>query len=336
MAERVLMFLFPILGMLSEGISRILFKTYILGLIQENRYFSVLGLSRKTSIRSEKLYEILQAKIGWEKILYWFAKSMMEKGDWYLIVDATPLTQEHADYRVTKTDFVNIEEMKNVPQNQMISLILTNGKVEYVLDFRIWISPKVADAKDYRKQTDLALDLMKRCILMQLPVRKILFDNFFASKGIITWLNDNIFQWTTRLKGNRIVYQAGEAKKIEDFNLQPGQAITAELKGIPGKVKIVCMAYQDEIVYAATNQCELDEEAIAQVYRLRWHIETFHRQAKQDVGLEYLWMRNYRALKKSCRLCLSGLLYPVCTTGQAAHDNRPTQKDYSGSALLNP
>jgi len=267
--------------------------------------------------------------------LYSFAKTILDDSEWYLILDGSPLVQEHAKHRIAKHAHVNIEGQKNVPQNQVISLILTNGSVQLVLDYRIWVSPKVSRKKDYRKQTDLALDLVKRCLLMQIPVKKIIFDNFFASRDIIMWFNKNGYEWTTRLRCNRIIYQDGKASRLEDFKLNLGDTVVGELKGIPGNVKIVCMTYQDEIVYAASNAVALTNTEVQTVYRLRWKIEEFHRDAKQNLGLEYLWMRNWRSLKKSRWVCLPGLQYPVCHSGEARHDFWRSAKGASGSTLLN-
>jgi hypothetical protein len=316
MIARISVYLIAFLNVISVGIPHELFRGYLLGLLQESRFFSSLGLSRKTSRRLGQFYQLLQMSINWEKILYTFAKSLLNTGDWTLILDGSPLVQKYATHRIAKHSLVSIEEMERVPYNQIISLILTNGHIQLVLDYRIWISPKVSKLGDYRKQTDLALDLIKRCQLMKLPVKKLLFDSFFASKEIVTWLNENQYTWTTRLKGNRLVYQNGKPSKIQDLQLEDKALIQAELKGIPGTVAITRIQYQDETVYAATNRPDCSQADLESAYRLRWAIETFHRDAKQNLGLDYLWMRNYRSLKKSSGLCLPCLRHPVCTTGQ--------------------
>jgi Transposase DDE domain len=129
-----------------------------------------------------------------------------------------------------------------------------------------------------------------------MPVKTIVFDNFFSAKRILIWLNDNGYKWTTRLKSNRIVYIQGKEFRIKEMNLEEGQCIQAELRGVTGGVQILCIQYQDEIVYVATNDVSLNKHRFEQSYRLRWKIEEFHREAKQQLGLEYLWMRNYLAL----------------------------------------
>ena len=54
--------------------------------------------------------------------------------------------------------------------------------------------------------------------------------------------------------------------------------------------------YQDEIVYVATNSVELSDSEIERLYRLRWKVELFHREAKQHLGLNYIRIESYRAL----------------------------------------
>jgi SRSO17 transposase len=236
--------------------------------------------------------------IPWERLFYALAKAIVGQNwdGWFLILDASPLEQPHARFRVTKHGFIPIGNKKRVPHNQVMSLILSNGIVQIVLDYRIWISPKVAKRGDYKKQTQLALALLHYCFLRQFPVKTIVFDNFFASKQIISWLNEKGYKWTTRLRSNRILYIQGKEHRIDKMNMRSGDFIQAELRGIPGAISIVCLQYQDEIVYVATNDTDLDKNSLEQAYRLRWKIEEFHREAKQQLGLEYLWMRNYLAL----------------------------------------
>lgn len=103
-------------------------------------------------------------------------------------------------------------------------------------------------------------------------------------------------KWTTRLKSNRVLYILGKEFRINDLNLSPGECIQAELRGVLGTVQILHIQYQDETVYVATNDISLDKKQFERSYRLRWKMEEFHREAKQQLGLEYLWMRNYLAL----------------------------------------
>ncbi|MFZ5437700.1 MAG: transposase, partial [Patescibacteria group bacterium] len=278
-----------------------LFKLYLLGLIQDDRYFSVLGISRKTRQQELwKIYTVLQQRINWQKIFYKLAKYFLCKkklDSWYLIIDASPLEQPHAKYRITKRDKVSIEGMKNVPHDQLISLIITDGITTIVLDYRIWISPKVAKPYDYIKQTDLALDLLKKYQLRNIKVKTILIDSFFSSKQILKWLDRNGFAWFTRIKRSRILFIQGKKNKLENISLKYNQSCLCELKNIKYAVKISKILHQDEIYFIATNQTQLTTAKIKKMYFNRWKVEQFHREAKQQLGLDYIHMESYRALK---------------------------------------
>lgn len=270
----------------------------MLGLIQDDRYFSVFGFSRKTQKHgTTKLYGILQVKIVWHILFYTLGRLLCADGKgWFLILDASPLEQRHARFRIAKHAHVPIRDMKNVPHNQVMSLILSNGNIQIVLDYRIWVSQKVAKKADYKKQTQLALELLAQYQFFKMPVKTIVFDNFFSAKRIVTWLNEHQYKWTTRLKSNRVVYIQGKEYRIKELNLSEGDCIQAELRGVPGVIQILSIQYQDEVVYVATNDISKDKQRLEKSYRFRWRIEEFHREAKQQLGLEYLRMRNYRAL----------------------------------------
>ena len=294
-------FLNPLFPLILTYVPLELFEIYLKGLIQDDRYFSTLNISRKTEkIKLWKIYTVLQYKISWNKLLYELTKLILvnfNPDNWYLVIDATPIEQHHSGYRITKRGKVSIKGMKNILQNQMLSLILTDGLTSIVLDFRLWFPKKVSKPYDYEKQTDLAFDLIKKYHLTKIRVRTILFDSYFSSKAITKWLNKNNYVWFTRLKKNRCVFINGNKYNIEGLNLETGQSIIAELKGLTGYVKILRISLQDEVSYIATNNTCLDNSDIESTYRMRWEIEIFHREAKQRLGLNYIRMENYRSYK---------------------------------------
>jgi hypothetical protein len=170
-------------------------------------------------------------RINWEKILYAFARPFLQSGEWYLVIDGSPLEQPFSRFRIAKHNHVSIKGMKYVPPNQVISLILTNGTIQLVLDYKIWVSPKVAKPGDYKKITVLALELLKRAKFLKLPVKEVLFDNYFACKKILDWMNEYQYTWVTRLKGNRIVYINGNPSRLDELNLSTGESILARAIG---------------------------------------------------------------------------------------------------------
>jgi hypothetical protein len=292
------------------------FKIYFLGLILQERWFSAHGISKRTTTKSLwQIYDTLNVRINWQLILYKLADliiTMFFGSDWYLVTDGSPLRQEHAKYRITKKGIISVKEMKNVPHNELISLSLTNGTVYIPLDFRIWTSKKVTKPSLYKKKTDLFLAMMYQFVLRHIPIKTILFDNGFAAKRILRWLNSHEFTWITRLKSNMNVKIDGKKCKIGDLGLEEGESTVLTISEVEGDVKIVCSKYKDEIVYIATNSTDIDNEALIEMYKRRWKVEVFHREAKQQLGLENIRMRNWVKLQNHVGfVCLSYAILSV-------------------------
>ncbi|MDD3014547.1 MAG: transposase, partial [Candidatus Gastranaerophilales bacterium] len=275
-------------------------RKYLLGLILQEKQFSVRRISKNTQeIKPWQFYDFLESKINWKNLFYQLAKLVIpifKALNFYLAADGTPLKQPYAKNRITKRGLVNIAGMKNIPQNEMISIGLTNGTIYIPLDFCIWVSSKVSKPKDYKKKTDMFLNLMKKYILMQIPVKTIMFDSYFASKKIIKWLNKNGFVWFTRIKKNRIVYVNGNKCQLQKSGLNYDKSIVCKMNGITQQVKILRFCLQNEEYYICSNNINLTDDELKSGYLKRWKVEVFHREAKQKLGLEYLMMQSWKKL----------------------------------------
>lgn len=289
-----------IISFLSNDIDKVSFRKYLLGLIWQDKYFSVHGISKNTQEKSMwQLYDFMESKINWKNLFYQLAKLILpifKALNFYLTADGTPLKQPYAAHRITKRGFISIAGMKNIPQNEMISIGLTNGIIYIPLDFCIWVSSKVTKPKDYKKKTEMFLNLMKKYLLMQIPVKTIMFDSYFASKKIIKWLNRNGFTWYTRIKKNRIVYIEGNKCQLQKSGLNYDESFVCKLNDIKGQVKIFRFCHQDEEYYICSNNIAIANEGLKAEYLKRWQVEVFHREAKQKLGLENLMMQKWNNL----------------------------------------
>lgn len=292
--------LVPLLPLLRDYHQREIFTNYLSGLLLQDKYFSSHGISKLT-LKKElwQFYYFLGHRINWRKLFYKLARRVIKEypdETLFLVTDGTPLKQEYAHNRITKDGLINIAEMKNVPHNELVSLALTNRSIYMPLDYKIWNSQKVVSEKDYEKKTDQFLEMIKRYHFLGLPFRKIAFDNFFASKTNLKWLNRNGYIWITRIKGNRGVIVKGEKRILGELGLKDDESIVCELNGVKGLVKILRFSYKDEIVYAATNQYSMSDKELKSSYQDRWEVEVFHREAKQRLGLEYIFVRSWQKL----------------------------------------
>jgi hypothetical protein len=292
------------------------FQVYLLGLILQERWFSTFGISKRNETKTMwQIYYALDKYINWESIYYTLANTvfMMFIGlNWYLVVDGSPLRQEYAKYRITKRGFVCVKEMKNMPHNELISLSLTNGIIYIPLDFRIWTSKKITKPSEYKKKTELFFSMIYKYLIRRIPIKTILFDNGFASKKMLNWFNKKEFTWITRIKSNINVKFNGKKCKLKDLELEINQSIVLKIVGVSGYVKIIRICHQDEVVYIATNNTNIEDTRLIAMYRARWKVEEFHREAKQHLGLENIRMRNWQKLQNHVGfVCLSYALLSI-------------------------
>jgi hypothetical protein len=309
-------FLELILPLICSNFNIEIFKVYLLGLILQDRWFSAHGISKRAkTISIWQIYYALNDNIKWDNVFYSFAKAVMAMfscQNWYLVTDGSPLRQEHAENRITKRGFINIKDEKNVPHNELISLSLTNGIIYIPLDFRIWTSKKVTLEKEYKKKTELFFAMIYRCLIRRFSIKTILFDNGFASKDMLNWLNKNGYIWVTRMKSNKNVNYNGKKCKLSDVLLKNDKGLVLKMTGVSGLVKIVRTLYQDEVVYIATNQTDIEDAELISKYKKRWGVEVFHRGAKQDLGLENIHMRSWQKLQNHVGfVCLAYALLSI-------------------------
>ena len=308
-------FLNYILSFLPDGIDKEIFKTYLFGIILQDRYFSTYGIAKRTKqVSMWEIYGILESKINWTKIFYALARFITSilPSKWVLIADSTAIIQEYADYIITQEGFKYIKDKKNIPNNEVVSLALTNGTIYIPLDFIVWTSEKVLNITKPRKKTDIFYWILHKFNLMRIPVKTIAFDSFFTSKKIMNWLIKNGYRFFTRLKKNRTIYVNGNKFILEKYDLKYNESIICSLKGIKGQVKILKLQYQDEDVFVCTNDTSTSNDELESQHRGRWKIEEFHREAKQRFGLEYVFIRSWKKLNNHVGfVCLSYALLSI-------------------------
>lgn len=289
-----------ILPLLSCSIDKKKFKKYLLALILEDKYFSVRRFSRTTQEYTlEQFYYFLKTKINWYKLFIRLAKLvilMFGRVGFYLTADGTALKQEYADYRIAKHGHIYIKDRKHIPQNEMISIGLTNGTIYIPILWDIWVSNKVCKKSDFKSKPEIFMNLLKKYLILKIPVKTIMFDSFFTSKEILKWLSDNGFKYTTRIKSNRTIYIDGIKHILKDLNLKEDESIVCTLEGIKEPVKILMFYHKDQEVYACSNDISLNNAELKAAYKSRWEVEVFHRESKQKLGLENFQVEDWQKL----------------------------------------
>jgi SRSO17 transposase len=213
----------------------------------------------------------------------------------------------------------------------------------------------------FRTKIDLAIDLVRSAIKHHLRFEILLFDGWYLSKALVAEATRRHKKWISLLKKNRnletnsfqlkdakgqLIKFEGEHVSVEEFVKQiPTNAfkmvvvnektywvfsITVPIPAL-GKVRLV-ISYEngkltDTYVALVTNALDWEAKRIIATYLLRWPIETFYQDGKEQLGLDEYLMRNAKAIGK--HWCLVFVAYSVllldCLPSPLAEEQVPTQ-----------
>jgi hypothetical protein len=183
----------------------------------------------------------------------------------------------------------------------------------YPIGFRIRMPSGVGKNK-------LAYWLINRALKLELVFKTVVFDAWYLCPLLTQFCEENGLEWVSRLKSNRVGFIGGKKVNIMQwFESLPasgrhrvdvdGQKILCAAKAprLSSKEKVrVVAAYElgraKETVLIVTSALGWNPENILRAYGHRWRIETFYRDAKQNLGLESYLVRDIRAVERHIAL----------------------------------
>lgn len=213
----------------------------------------------------------------------------------------------------------------------------------------------------FHTKIDLAIDLVQAAIRHRLRFEILLFDGWYLSEALVAEATRRHKKWISLLKKNRNLET--NSFQLKDANGQPiqfeGEHVSVEefVKQIPanafkmvvvnekpywtfsltvripslGKVRLV-ISYEngnltETYVVLVTNALDWDAKRIIATYLLRWPIETFYQDGKEQLGLDEYLMRNAQAIGKHwCLVFVAySLLHLDCLPSSLAEDQVPTK-----------
>lgn len=215
--------------------------------------------------------------------------------------------------------------------------------------------------QQFRTKIDLAIDLVRSAIMHRLRFDILLFDGWYLSEALVAEAARRHKKWISLLKKNRnletnsfqlkdasgqpIKFE-GEHVSVEEFVKQiPSNAfkmvvvnektywtfsLTVRIPSL-GKVRLV-ISYEngkltDTYVVLVTNALDWEAKRIIATYLLRWPIETFYQDGKEQLGLDEYLMRNAKAIGKHwCLVFVAySLLHLDCLPSPLAKEQLPTK-----------
>lgn len=215
--------------------------------------------------------------------------------------------------------------------------------------------------QQFRTKIDIAIDLVRSAIRHRLRFEILLFDGWYLSEALVAEAARRHKKWISILKKNRNLET--NSFQLKDANGQPikfeSEHVSVEefVKKIPakafkmvvvkentywtfsitvrisslGKVRLV-ISYEngkltDTYVVLVTNALDWEAKRIIATYLLRWPIETFYQDGKEQLGLDEYLMRDAKAIGKHwCLVFVAySLLHLDCLPSPLAKEQVPTK-----------
>lgn len=241
---------------------------------------------------------------------------------WYMIIDDTILEHPYGpNIQGTGKYWDSSEKRWTLGHNIVTSMVTNNDNAE-PLDLCVYLKEKYTEENNavFKTKIQIAQDII-RARATQLNVKGVVIDSWFCCEKIMSECEKQELNWYSELRGNRNVYLSENSGKIHvsDFAraISPSEFRPVNLpeswkrysrmvetivilKGKRTKARAIKLVilwdgkdYSESFKFLATNDLTASGVEVVEIYRLRWNIEEFHRDAKQNLGLADCMLRKY-------------------------------------------
>lgn len=184
----------------------------------------------------------------------------------------------------------------------VVTCVYVNPETEqfWLLDYRLYDPDG-----DGKSKLDHAREMLANVVYQkQLPFYAVLMDTWYATQGIMRFIESLNKVYYCPLKDNRQVDDSRSERpyqRVDSLDWNPTELArgkTVKLKGFPKdhKVRLFRVAVSTHRTdWVVTNDATQDSaEATQEVCGFRWKIEQLHREGKQVTGLEHCQCRKAR------------------------------------------
>jgi len=240
----------------------------------------------------------------------------------YLVIDDTILEHPYGESIEGVGSFWDSADKRWIlGHNVVTSMTVTEDEVE-PLDVGLYLKEERAkkNGSVFRTKIEIAVEMI-RARATALRVLGVLFDCWYLCEKIMALCDRLGLHWYSDLRSNRVVYLPGMDQKfnvlvlakslpVSDFKkvelpdswkrytrMAEKEVILKGNKTKARKVKLVILwdgrNDSESYKFLATNDLSIDGVRLVEIRRLRWKIEEFHRDAKQNLGMADCMLRKY-------------------------------------------
>ena len=235
-----------------------------------------------------------------------------------LIVDDT-LNHKTGEHMEGVNIHFDHAEGKTTLGHQLVTTHLAAGKLSIPLDFELY--QRNRGQPDFKSKIEIAKQLIAKAAEAGFDFDCVIYDVWYFNFEMTSYTQSLGKDWVAGCKINRVILTgngeaslAGFLKTIPEEEFQKVTVKTKEgervfftyaknvtLKSHHQRVRVV-LSYEDKIEgepkVLATNRLNWDVKTILETYLLRWSIDAFYRDAKQELGLEDYEVRKLSGTKR--------------------------------------
>ena len=190
------------------------------------------------------------------------------------------------------------------------------------LHYRLYLKEEDVAPGAFQSKLDLAIQLIEEAVVSEIPFSCVAADSWYFCDKIIKYLASICKDWVFASKSNRKICvnnlwmslrEFAKTLKKEDFKQVKitktnGKVLSAwafsktvRMSKV-GRVKVVISfldePFKGDPFFLVTNRKEWSIVKILSTYAQRWPIETFYRDAKQNLGLENCELRILKGIRR--------------------------------------
>jgi len=177
---------------------------------------------------------------------------------------------------------------------------------DYPIEYRQYLKHGSweAERQGFKTKVELAMEMVDQCEELGVPAENYVFDAWYLSRELADHIGAYGKGWVSRLKSNRIVHTPRGRMRIREWGETLPKKAFMEIQVLGkrywthtqvldinklGKARVV-ICYNNEglegdPVYLVTSRLHWEGVRVVLCYGLRFRIDTFYRDAKQNLGL---------------------------------------------------
>jgi putative transposase len=230
------------------------------------------------------------------------SEPLVQKAQGVLVLDDSTLDKPHARHIELVTRHWSGKHRQVVRGINLITLLWTDGDRKIPVDYRLY------SKADGKTKHDHFWELLLMARARGFAPKYVLFDTWYASLENLKQVRDHGWHWLTRLRGDRVVSPEDRRQRPLDEVAVSAAGTVLHLRGY-GMVRVFRIDAPDgDTEYWATNDLAMDAGMRRHYAEVSFAIENYHRELKQNCGVEKCQARSERAQRNHIGLAVRAFL----------------------------